>query len=194
MELPWFSNFFGTIYLLWASCLQASKSSPMLSDDRISLQCLKDFMLLELDLQDIPKLKPTSLHLREFSCRPHEVRDTKAIFRVPFDGCGTTQGTFSNHIVFQNAVDNSQEINRTRVAVRHVPELHYPFSCRYRQKYTLTLREGETREETNEDDNSTREDFLPDLKQHSSASRAEFNFLLALLIILCFLRKMDCRL
>lgn len=135
----------------------AGKSSPMLSDDRISLQCLKDFMLLELDLQDIPKLKPTSLHLREFSCRPHEVRDTKAIFRVPFDGCGTTQGTFSNHIVFQNVVDNSQEINRTRVAVRHVPELHYPFSCRYRQKYTLTLREGETREETNEDDNSTRE-------------------------------------
>ncbi|KAK2555687.1 hypothetical protein P5673_022718 [Acropora cervicornis] len=170
------------------------KSSPMLSDDRISLQCLKDFMLLELDLQDIPKLKPTSLHLREFSCRPHEVRDTKAIFRVPFDGCGTTQGTFSDHIVFQNAVDNSQEINRTRVAVRHVPELHYPFSCRYRQKYTLTLREGETREETNEDDNSNREDFLRDLKQHSSASRAEFNFLLALLMILCFLRKVDCRL
>ena len=137
------------------------KSSPILSDHRISLQCQHDCMLLELDLQDIPKLKPTSLHLRQFSCRPHKVTNTRAIFRVPFQGCGTTRGTDSNHIVYQNVVGNSQEFNETRVVVRHVPELYYPFACRYRQKYTLTLKDGEMKEQTKESGhrkaNSTKE-------------------------------------
>lgn len=108
-------------------------------------------MLLDMDLQDIPKLKPTSLHLRHFSCRPHQVTNTRAIFRVPFQGCGTTRGIDSNHIVYQNVVDNSQEFNTTRVSVRHAPQLYYPFTCRYRQKYVLTLKEGQMREQPNED-------------------------------------------
>lgn len=188
MELQWFLSFNSSMYLLWMTFLHATKSSPILSEHRISLQCLNHFMLLELDLQDIPKVTPTSLHLRHSSCRPHEIRKTKAIFRVPFQGCGTTQGTASDHIVFQNAVDNSQENNRTRLSVRHVPQLHYPFACRYRQKYILTLREGETKEERHvEEDgrkgNSTRKEITKESIQSSSdASRVRFHSLALLLL------------
>ena len=119
---------------------------PTLGDNRIRLQCLQDFMLLEMDLQDIPKIEPTSLHLRHFSCRP-QVTNTRALFRVPFQGCGTTLGTELNHIVYQNVVDNSQQSNGSRVQVRHAPELHYPFACRYRQKYIVTLKEGQGSEQ-----------------------------------------------
>lgn len=159
-------NLFTSICLLLSVFSRAGKSSPTLSDHRIRLQCLNDFILLELDLQDIPKVKPTSLHLRHFSCGPHEVLNATAIFRVPFQGCGTTRGIDSNHIVYQNVVVNSQKFNRSRVVVRHVPELRYPFTCRYRLKYTLTLKQGQTREHKKEEgprkENSTREDFPDD--------------------------------
>ncbi|KAJ7370007.1 hypothetical protein OS493_034739 [Desmophyllum pertusum] len=149
--------------------LRASNPLPTLSDNRISLQCLQDFMLLEMDLQDIPKLEPTSLHLRHFSCRP-QVTNTRAKFRVPFQGCGTTLGTDLNHLVYQNVVDNSQQqFNGSRVAVRHVPELHYPFACRYRQKYIVTLKEGQDNHEGNENgQNRTRKDTPADVSKSSS--------------------------
>ena len=115
---------------------------PTLGEDRISLQCLQDYMLLDMDLQDIPKLEPNTLHLRHFSCKP-QVTNTRAIFQVPFQGCGTTLATEQNHIVYKNVVDNSQQVNGSRVAVRHAPELHYPFACRYRLKYIVTLQEGQ---------------------------------------------------
>lgn len=136
------------------------KPLTTLSDHRISLQCLQDYMLLEMDLQDIPKLEPTSLHLRHFSCKP-QVTNTRAIFQVPFQGCGTTLGTELNHIVYKNVVDNSQQINGSRVGVRHAPELYYPFACRYRQKYIVTLREDQKGSQGNENGqekgNQTRE-------------------------------------
>lgn len=117
-------------------------------------------MLLEMDLQDIPKLEPTSLHLRHFSCKP-QVTNTRAIFQVPFRGCGTTLATELNHIVYKNVVDNSQQVNGSRVAVRHAPELYYPFACRYRQKYIVTLKEGQKDNQGNknsqEKGNGTRE-------------------------------------
>ena len=105
-------------------------------------------MLLDMDLQDIPKLEPTSLHLRHFSCRP-QVTNTRAIFQVPFQGCGTTLETEVNHIVYENVVDNSQQTNGSRVGVRHAPELYYPFACRYRQKYIITLKEGQKENQEN---------------------------------------------
>ena len=117
-------------------------------------------MLLDMDLQDIPKLEPTSLHLRHFSCRP-QVTNTRAIFQVPFQGCGTTLETEVNHIVYENVVDNSQQANESRVGVRHAPELYYPFACRYRQKYIITLKEGQKENQENdngqEKGNQTRE-------------------------------------
>ena len=55
-----------------------------------------------------------------------------------------------NHIVYKNVVDNSQQVNGSRVSVRHAPELHYPFACRYRQKYIITLREGQKGNQEND--------------------------------------------
>ncbi|XP_078342783.1 scavenger receptor cysteine-rich domain-containing protein DMBT1-like isoform X3 [Oculina patagonica] len=154
------------------------KSFPTLSDNRISLQCLHDFMLLEMDLQDIPKLEPTSLHLRHYSCRP-QVTNTRAIFRVPFQGCGTTLGTELEHIVYENVVDNSPQINGSRVTVRHAPELHYPFACRYQKKYIVTLKEGQEgnqgHENGQEKGNRTREDAAT--SSVSSSSLHHFSYL-----------------
>lgn len=165
--------FLSTSLLLAVLYLRASQSSPIISDQRFSLQCLQNFMLLEMDLKDIPKLEPSSLHLRHFSCRPDQVMDTRAIFRVPFQGCGTTQGTESDYIVFKNVVDNTQEFNATRVSVRHAPELRYSFACRYRQKYFLTLQEGETGEHTNKNEqgkeSSTKEDVPEDVTRSQSS-------------------------
>lgn len=121
--------------------LISGKLLPTLDDNRITLQCLENYMLLKMDLQDLPIIEPTSLHLRHFSCRP-QVINTSALFRVPFRGCGTTLGIELDHIVYQNVVDNSQKMNGSRMAVRHAPELYYPFVCRYRQKYIVTLKEG----------------------------------------------------
>ena len=118
-------------------------------------------MLLDIDLQDIPGLKPASLHLRHFSCKPYQVLDTRAIFRVPFQGCGTTRESNSDYIIYENVVNNSKQPNATRVLIRHAQELRYPFSCRYRQKYFLILQEGQSgkrKKEINKGNgNSTRE-------------------------------------
>ena len=101
-------------------------------------------MLLKIDLQEIPKIKPSSLHLRHLSCRPHHVTNTTALFEVPFEGCGTTQGTKDRYIEFSNAVENSLSLNESRwMMVRHVPEFHFPFMCYYRPKYLITVQEGE---------------------------------------------------
>ena len=103
-------------------------------------------MLLSMDLQDIPQIKPSSLHLRHTSCQPHHVTQRRAIFRVPFQGCGTTRGTthgrLENYITFFNVVENSLPLNNSRMIVSHTPKLYYPFSCHYRQKYVITLKEG----------------------------------------------------
>lgn len=150
---------------------RSSKSLPTLDDNRITLQCLENFMLLEMDLQDLPKIKPTSLHLRHFSCKP-QVTNTRALFRVPFQGCGTTLGVELDHIVYQNVVDNSQQLNGSRIAVRHAPELYYPFVCRYRQKYIVTLKEGQKSDQGSkagqENRNQTTKDILKNVSSSSS--------------------------
>jgi len=107
-------------------------------------------MLLAMDLQDIPAIKPSSLHLQLFACQPHHVTETSALFRVPFQGCGTTRGTtrrktrghIDNYITYSNVVENSLPLNNSSVIVSHTPKLHYPFSCYYRQKYVITIQEG----------------------------------------------------
>ena len=99
-------------------------------------------MLLKLDLQEIPKIKPSSLHLRQLSCKPHHVTNTTALFQVPFEGCGTSRGTYERYIKFSNAVENSLSLNESRWIVRHVPEFHFPFMCYYRPKYVITVQEG----------------------------------------------------
>ena len=111
---------------------------------RVTLQCLNDFMFLKIDLQEIPKIKPSSLHLRHLSCKPHHVTNTTAFFKVPFEGCGTTRGTNDRYIKFSNAVENSLSLNESRwVIVRHVPEFYFPFMCYYRPKYVITVQQGE---------------------------------------------------
>ena len=55
-----------------------------------------------------------------------------------------------DHIVYENVVDNSPQINGSRVGVRHAPELYYPFACRYRQKYIITLKEGQKENQGND--------------------------------------------
>ena len=99
-----------------------------------------------MDLQDIPQIKPSSLHLRHMSCQPHHVTGRTAVFKVPFQGCGTTRGTthgrLENYITFSNVVENSLPLNNSRMIVSHTPKLYYPFSCYYRQKYVITLKEG----------------------------------------------------
>lgn len=151
---------------------RSSKSLPTLDDNRITLQCLENYMLLKMDLQDLPIIEPTSLHLRHFSCRP-QVINTSALFRVPFRGCGTTLGIELDHIVYQNVVDNSQKMNGSRMAVRHAPELYYPFVCRYRQKYIVTLKEGRGTDQNSktgrENRNQTTED-IPKVVSNSSSN------------------------
>lgn len=156
------------LILLLFFCPRSSKSLPTLDDNRITLQCLENYMLLKMDLQDLPIIEPTSLHLRHFSCRP-QVINTSALFRVPFRGCGTTLGIELDHIVYQNVVDNSQKMNGSRMAVRHAPELYYPFVCRYRQKYIVTLKEGRGTDQNSktENRNQTTED-IPKVVSNSS--------------------------
>lgn len=112
------------------------------------MRCLADTMLLELDLRDIPQIKPSSLHLRYFSCQPDNVTETSAIFRVPFQGCGTTRGTtrgnITSYIAFSNIVENSLQRNVSQLMVSRTPKFQYPFVCYYRQKYVLTINERET--------------------------------------------------
>lgn len=123
---------------------------PLLHKKRVTLQCLNDVMLLAMDLQDIPAIKPSSLHLQLLACQPHHVTETSALFRVPFQGCGTTRGTtrrktrgyIDNFITYSNVVENSLPLNNSSVIVSHTPKLHYPFSCYYRQKYVITIQEG----------------------------------------------------
>lgn len=160
------------LILLFFFCPRSSKSLPTLDDNRITLQCLENYMLLKMDLQDLPIIEPTSLHLRHFSCRP-QVINTSALFRVPFRGCGTTLGIELDHIVYQNVVDNSQKMNGSRMAVRHAPELYYPFVCRYRQKYIVTLKEGRGTDQNSktgrENRNQTTED-IPKVVSNSSSN------------------------
>lgn len=160
------------LILLFFFCPRSSKSLPTLDDNRITLQCLENYMLLKMDLQDLPIIEPTSLHLRHFSCRP-QVINTSALFRVPFRGCGTTLGIELDHIVYQNVVDNSQKMNGSRMAVRHAPELYYPFVCRYRQKYIVTLKEGRGTDQNSktgrENGNQTTED-IPKVVSNSSSN------------------------
>lgn len=160
------------LILLLFFCPRSSKSLPTLDDNRITLQCLENYMLLKMDLQDLPIIEPTSLHLRHFSCRP-QVINTSALFRVPFRGCGTTLGIELDHIVYQNVVDNSQKMNGSRMAVRHAPELYYPFVCRYRQKYIVTLKEGRGTDQNSktgrENRNQTTKD-IPKVVSNSSSN------------------------
>ena len=108
-------------------------------------------MLLKIDLQEIPKIKPSSLHLRHLSCKLQHVTNTTALFKVPFEGCGTVRGTNDRYIKFANEVENSLSLNESRwVIVRHVPEFHFPFMCYYRPKYVISMHEGERREKGND--------------------------------------------
>ena len=106
-------------------------------------------MLLKINLQDIPKIKPYSLHLRHFLCKPYHVTNTTAIFRVPFQGCGTTRETKDSYITFSNVVDNSLPMNESRAIVTprafvsHALDLSFPFTCYYRRKYMITMQEGD---------------------------------------------------
>ena len=108
-------------------------------------------MLLKIDLQEIPEIKPSSLHLRHLSCKPQHVTNTTALFKVPFEGCGTIRRTNDTYIKFSNEVENSlSALNESRwVIVRRVPEFHFPFMCYYRPKYVISIQEGERREEEN---------------------------------------------
>lgn len=178
MKEPLFSNLFSWLCFFWVAvlCTTGNPSPTLISGEkRISLQCLHNYMLLDMDLQDIPGLEPASLHLRHFSCKPFQVLDTRAIFRVPFQGCGTTRESNSDYIVYENVVDNSKESNASRVLIRHAQELRYPFSCRYRQKYFLILQEGQSgkrreKEIDRGNGNSTKEKVFPEEVKRPTSS------------------------
>ena len=128
-------------------CRCFSANSVQTSHRRIvSLKCLNNFMLLEMDLRDIPSIKPTSLHLRHYSCKPHHVLNKVVLFRVPFQGCGTSSGTTresgNSYITFSNVVENSLPFNKSVVTVSYEPKFYYPFSCYYRQRYVINLQQG----------------------------------------------------
>ena len=133
-------------------------------------------MLLEMDLQDIPTIKTSSLHLRHFSCRPHRVTKNIAFFRVPLQGCGTTRtitrGSGNSYITYSNVVENSSAMNISRVVVTHAPKLEYPFVCYYRQKYFITLqqsKENSTRDDTGEKQPKGEISFLTRLSNFPSS-------------------------
>lgn len=103
-------------------------------------------MLLQMDLQDIPQIKSTTLHLRHVKCKPQHVTETSVIFRVPFHGCGTVRGaTLENvtrYITYSNQVKNTPlKLNSSGIRVSYVAKLHYPFSCYYRQKYVVAIQQ-----------------------------------------------------
>lgn len=126
-------------------CFSAN-SVQSLHRQMVSLKCLNDFMLLEMDLRNIPSIKPTSLHLRHYSCKPHRVLNKVVFFRAPFRGCGTSGGTTresgNSYITFSNVVENSLPFNKSVATVLHEPKFFYPFSSYYRQRYVITLQEG----------------------------------------------------
>ena len=129
----------------------SARSFLQLHKNRVTLQCLNDFMLLKIGLQEIPKIKPSSLHLRHLSCKPYHVTNTTAFFKVPFEGCGTIRGTNDRYIKFSNEVQNSLSLNESHwVIVRHVSEFHLPFMCYYRPKYVISMQEGERRKKGND--------------------------------------------
>lgn len=103
-------------------------------------------MLLEMDLQDIPQIKSTTLHLRHVKCKPQHVTETSVIFRVPFHGCGTVRGAtlenMTRYITYSNQVKNTPlKLNSSGIRVSYVAKLHYPFSCYYRQKYVVAIQQ-----------------------------------------------------
>ena len=112
------------------------------------MRCRHDGMLLEMDLQDIPQIKLTTLHLRHAKCKPHHVTETSAIFRVPFHGCGkvrgTTLGNVTSYITYSNEVKNTP-LNTSGIEISYVAKLHYPFSCYYRQRYVVAIQQRETK-------------------------------------------------
>lgn len=132
--------------------ISTARSFLLLHKNRVTLQCLSDFMLLKIDLHEIPEIKPSSLHLRHLSCKPQHVTNTTALFKVPFEGCGTIRRTNDTYIKFSNEVENSlSALNESRrVIVRRVPEFHFPFMCYYRPKYVISIQEGERREKGND--------------------------------------------
>ena len=154
----------------------SAHSIPTLLQERVTLKCLNNVMLLEMDLQDIPTIKTSSLHLRHFSCRPHRVTKNIAFFRVPLQDCGTTRtitrGSGNSYITYSNVVENSSAMNISRVVVTHAPKLEYPFVCYYRQKYFLTLqqsKENSTRDDTGEKQPKGEISFLTRLSNFPSS-------------------------
>ena len=152
------------------------RSVRTLNGKRIVLRCLAKFMLLELDLRDIPTIQPASLHLKHHSCKPHEVATTKAIFRVPFQGCGTTRGTIENYITFSNVVENSRVENDSSSMLDSIaPDLHVPFSCRYRRKYKVVIKEGQQREDRDKNEPAKRKNHSTGKKREVHHSRSHEN-------------------
>ena len=145
-------------------------------------------MLLKIELQEIPKIKPSSLHLRHPSCKPQHVTNTTALFKVPFEGCGTVRGTNDRYIKFSNEVENSLSLNESRwLIVRHVPEFHFPFICYYRPKYVISMQEGERRGKGNDSEEQQKLEgakyfthsllfiYNREFKQNKKGARTSFN-------------------
>ncbi|XP_078342785.1 uncharacterized protein LOC144628542 isoform X2 [Oculina patagonica] len=132
-------------------------------------------MVLKMNLEDIPSIKPSSLHLRHFSCKPYHVTNTTALFKVPFQGCGTTHVIKDSYIKFTNIVENSLSKNESRASVSpralvsHALDLHFPFTCYYRQKYLITIQEGERPGTENNRGEKQR------LEGHANQSSSEIN-------------------
>lgn len=139
--------YLATVAVLALSAIPiAEQTVPFLRKERVHLRCLHDGMLLQMDLQDIPQIKSTTLHLRHVKCKPQHVTETSVIFRVPFHGCGTVRGAtlenMTRYITYSNQVKNTPlKLNSSGIRVSYVAKLHYPFSCYYRQKYVVAIQQ-----------------------------------------------------
>ncbi|KXJ20831.1 CUB and zona pellucida-like domain-containing protein 1 [Exaiptasia diaphana] len=109
--------------------------------EAITLSCHSSHMAVDVDMRYFTSsIDPHSLHLQDRHCRPHSFDKTKASFRVPLQGCGTSRLRHDHLLIFSNAVRNSDG-NITN-EVSRVPQIRLPFGCRYQNRYSFVLRGG----------------------------------------------------
>lgn len=110
--------------------------------DAITLSCHSSHMSVDVDMRYFTSsIDPHSLHLQDRHCRPYSYDKTRASFRVPLQGCGTSRLIHDHLLIFSNAVRNSEGNSTNEIS--RVPQIRLPFGCHYQNRYSFVLHGGE---------------------------------------------------
>ena len=96
-------------------------------------------MLLDIDLNALPTMQLSSLHLQQSSCTPDVIKGSRVMFKVPLYDCGTKLSSGAHFLSYSNVVANSASNQTVQKGISFDPEFYYPFSCRYTRDYSLHL-------------------------------------------------------